>query len=244
VQSASLEKSLVEEWRMSQEYNGDSTTFDAQNWVEGFPMLRNIDPVARDILTESSRVDTKPAGAVIFSEGQPCKFFLLILKGTSRVHKKSPDGNEVILYRIKAGEACGLTMSSILTGSLCQANALAETETVVVSIPKANFRRAMVTCDQFSRMVLASLDQNVNQIVSLVGDTIFGRLDKRLAQRLLAMHDDDGIIHATHDDIATELGSAREVISRQLKEFEKQGYIQLFRGRIHIVDGSGLKKVF
>jgi CRP/FNR family transcriptional regulator len=227
---------------MSREYDG-SAIFNAQNWLEGFPMLQNIDPVARDILTESSRVDTKPAGSVIFSEGQPCKFFILVLKGSSRIHKKSVDGNEVVLYRIKAGEACGLSMSSILMESPCQANASAETDTVIVSIPKSNFRRAMTVCDQFNHMVLASLDQNVNQIVSLVGDTIYGRLDKRLAQRLLAMHDDEGIIHATHDNIASELGSAREVISRQLKEFEKLGYIRLFRGRIHVVNGSELKRI-
>ncbi len=227
---------------MNREHDGRNI-FNEHNWVDGFPMLQNIDPVARDILTQSSRVETKPAGSIIFSEGQPCKFFLIVLKGSSRVHKKSTDGNEVVLYRIKAGEACGLSMSSILTGSPCKANALAETDMVIVSIPKANFRRAMAACDQFSRMVLASLDQNVNQIVSLVGETIFGRLDGRLAQRLLNMQDDDGIIHATHDDIAAELGSAREVISRLLKEFEKQGYLQLFRGRIHIVDGSGLKRI-
>jgi CRP/FNR family transcriptional regulator len=227
---------------MSQDYDNPNA-FDTRNWVEGFPLLRNIDPVARDILTESSRVVTKAAGSLIFSEGKPCQFFLLVLKGTSRIHKKSVDGNEVVLYRIKAGEACGLSMSSILTGSPCQANASAETETVIVSIPKSNFRRAMVACEQFNRMVLASLDQNVNQLVSLVGDTIYGRLDKRLAHRLLTMHDDEGVIHATHDDIAVELGSAREVISRQLKDFEKRGYIRLFRGRIHIVDGSGLKRV-
>ncbi|WP_455211665.1 Crp/Fnr family transcriptional regulator [Kaarinaea lacus] len=223
--------------------HGGSETFNIENWMEEFPMLQNIDPVARDILTESSRVLTKPAGSVIFSEGQPCKFFVLVLKGSSRIHKKSEDGNEVVLYRIKAGEACGLSMSSILTGSPCQANASAETETVIVSIPKSNFKHAMAACDQFSRMVLESLEQNVNQIVSLVGDTIYGRLDKRLAHRLLAMHDEEGIIYATHDDIASELGSAREVISRQLKEFEKQGYIRLFRGRIHVVNSGGLKRI-
>ena len=227
---------------MSQAYNG-SNTFNGDDWVEGFPILQNIDSVARDILTESSKIDIKPPGTIIFSEGQPCQFFLLVLKGTSRVHVKSVDGNEIILYRIKGGEACGLTISSLLAGSPCQANALAETETVVVSVPRENFKRALSTCDQFSRLVFSSLDQNVNQIVSLVGDTRFRRLDKRLAQRLLVMHDGDGFIHATHDDIATELGSAREVISRQLKQFEKQGYIRLFRGRIHVVNGSGLKRM-
>jgi CRP/FNR family transcriptional regulator len=227
---------------MSQAYNG-SHSFNGQSWIGGFPMLQNIKPVARDILTESSNVDVKPAGTSIFSEGQPCSDFLLFLKGTSRVHVKSSAGNEAVLYRIKPGEACGLTTASLLAGTPCQANASAETEAVVVSVPKANFKRALVTCDQFSHMVYVSLYQHLNQIVSLVGNTLFGRLDKRLAQRLLLMHDDDGMVHATHNDIASELGSAREVVSRQLKQFENKGYIRLFRGRIQVVDGSGLKTI-
>ena len=225
---------------MSRDHVG-SKPFNAENWMERFPMLQNIDPVAREILTASSRVDIKPAGSVIFSEGQPCRFFVLVLQGSSRVHKKSEDGNDVVLYRIKAGEACGLSMSSILTGSPCQANASAETDTIIVSIPHSNFKRAMAVCDQFCQMVLESLEHNVSQIVSLVGDSIYHRLDKRLDYRLLAMHDEQGVIYATHDDIASELGSAREVISRQLKEFERQGYIRLYRGRIHVVNDGGLK---
>jgi len=213
------------------------------NWISRFPLLQNINTSARSILTRSAKVISKPTGAVVFREGQPCDNFMLVVKGIIRVHKKAKDGNEVVLYRIKEGEACGLTMSSLVMGTPCFANAVSETESTLVHVPKHHFRQALQTCEEFNRMVFASLEQNLSHIVSLVGDTLFARMDKRIAQRLLAMQDAHGIVRATHDDIANELGTAREVISRQLKDFEKRGLIKLYRGRIAVLDQLALTAI-
>ena len=98
------------------------------DWIAHFPILHNIDTAARSILTHSSKVLPKAAGAVVFREGQLCESFMLVVKGVIRVHKKSNTGKEMVLYRIKAGEACGLTMSSLVTDTPCFANAVAETD--------------------------------------------------------------------------------------------------------------------
>jgi CRP/FNR family transcriptional regulator len=225
---------------MGENHNNGNGNF-SYRWLHAFPILNGIEPNARDILESAGRIIPKSAGTYVFKEGQPCDNFLLVLHGVVRVYKSSGGGNKVVLHRIKGGEACGLTMSSLLLDRPCLANGIAETDAKIIYIPKHHFRRAFSESKSFSKLVFSSLDQNVSDIVDLLGHTVHARLDKRLIAKLLSMRDADDFVRATHDDIANELGTAREVISRLLKDLEKNGLIKLHRGRISIIDAHKLK---
>ena len=109
-----------------------------------------------------------------------------------------------------------------------------------IAIPKAAFEEAIARSAGFRRLVFADYSHRISDLMHVVEEVAFERLDKRLAQRLLDRAGPDGAVHATHQEIATELGSAREAVGRLLKELERRGLIAMTRGRISLLDADGL----
>ncbi|WP_269087664.1 Crp/Fnr family transcriptional regulator [Solemya pervernicosa gill symbiont] len=183
------------------------------------------------------------AGQTLFREGDACQNYLLVIDGSVRVQKLSESGREIVLYRVESGETCILTTSCLL--SHCDYNAEAITETAVeaIALPQSTFDQALTASDQFRDFVFDAFGSRIAGLVTLIDAVAFGRMDIRLAQLLLEMTPTEGTITTTHQLLARELGTAREVISRLLKEFERHGWVALSRGHVSLLDRSELIKL-
>jgi CRP/FNR family transcriptional regulator len=179
-----------------------------------------------------------PPGTLIFTEGTPCIGFPLVLSGSIRVFKVSASGRELPLYRVNPGESCLISTVCLVGAIAYEARAEAETETRVAVVAPAHFSRLLANVS-FQRFVFALFSRRLSDLMILVDALAFKRLDQRLA---LLLATGPGIRRATHQAIADELGTVREIASRLLKEFEKAGLVALRRGRIDVLDADGLRQ--
>lgn len=210
-------------------------------WIERFAELAALPPQDREYLIERAAKVALPAGTTVFAPGVAAESFLLILSGTVRVQQVSPGGREIVLYRVTGGETCIMTTSCLLADENYVADGVTETDVEAVAIPKAAFEQALAQSPGFRRLVFADYSRRISDLMHVVEEVAFERLDKRLAQRLLARAGTGSIVPATHHDLATDLGSAREVVGRLLKELERRGWVALSRGSIELRDPDKLK---
>ncbi len=184
-----------------------------------------------------------PGGARIFGPGKRPEHLLLLLSGTVRVQQTSDAGREIVLYRIHAGESCVLTTASLLAHEAYAAEGVAETNVTAVAIPRAVFDDLIASSRSFRDFIFAAYSRRITDLFYVIDEVAFRRIDIRLAQKLLELQDDDQGLQATHQQLAAELGTAREVISRQLQEFQRRGWVELSRGLVRILDEDALKKL-
>jgi len=208
---------------------------------EKYPGLLEFYHLGGSKLVDAMRPITVQAGASLYQHGQACENYLLILSGSVRVQKLSEKGQVITLYHLVAGRACELTTTCLLGGKNYPAEAVAETEVHAILIPKADFQQALAEIPEFRNFVFSSIDKGMNDLIGLLEDVSFARMDSRLARRLLQLAASAHPIVVTHQVLAEELGTAREVISRLLKGFERQNWICLRRGHIEIVDWQHLR---
>ena len=181
-----------------------------------------------------------PAGQQLFSDGSPCTDYPLLLEGTIRVSKVSPEGHEILLYRLDPGESCVITVVTLLGEVSYPAVGTAETELALVAVPRRVFMEIVLGSPAFRVFVFTALSHRIAHLMALVDDVAFRRVDQRLASRLLLQRDADAI---THQMLANELGTSREVASRILESFQHAGMIRLGRKRIEILDRNALDRL-
>lgn len=160
-----------------------------------------------------------------------------------RVYKTGETGREITLYRIEPGESCILTANCILNRRGFPALAEVEQTTEVLLIPAAVFQEWMDRYKFWRDYIHAIIDRRITSVLTIMSEVVFARIDQRIAELLLSGVGTDGGLTITHQKIAGELGSAREVVSRVLKDFEKRGLIRLARGRIELADAAGLGRL-
>lgn len=207
--------------------------------LQQYPMLRELPAAERETLLASASVMHIPAGAVIFDENQPCQGFPLLLSGTIRVIKAAPNGRELQLYRVVPGESCILTSGCLLGHTRYQARGISEQALEMVLLPAASFYALLGKHEAFRNYVFLLFSDRLTDLMQLVSAVAFQKLDQRLAKLIVSKPNP---IHATHQALADELGSAREIISRLLKGFAEQGWVKLGRELIEITDAAALKK--
>ncbi len=214
---------------------------DNLDWLQSFPALLQLEPNARDILTKSARIVEAPIGTVGYREGGACGAYVMRLAGQSRVYKMSSGGREILLYRVAAGETCVITTTCLLGNSNYPASTIVEEPIRDVVIPAAAFNQLMIDSAVFRRFVMTNYGVLISDLIVLLDEVAFHSIDARLAKLLL----DTGsaTISRTHQLIADELGTAREVVSRQLKRFEQKGWVALGRGHVEIGDRTALEKL-
>lgn len=210
------------------------------DWTERFIGTRNLPRCVRDKLLKEARVTRYKAGAQVFGPDNVPESLMFLHTGRLRVSQSSEAGREIVLYRVEAGESCVLTTACMLSEEAYNAEGLAETELVVISLPKASFDRLAAEEDSFRKFVFNAYSRRLIDMMRVVDDVAFGRMDVRLAARLLTLGAQSGDIHATHQALANELGTAREVISRILNDFQKRGLITQTRGLITLQDVAAL----
>lgn len=203
-----------------------------------FPALAGLPPALESRLAAHCRVVKVSPGTRLFDERSPCGAFPLVIEGRVKVAKLSPTGREIVLYRVGPGQSCLLTSSCLLSRRDYSATGTAEVETTLVAIPRNVFDELMAGAPAFREYVHALFADRIGELMMLVEEVAFRRLDQRLAAHLLA-HGPH--VAARHQDIATELGSVREIVSRLLSDFEDRGLVSLGRGRIEVVERGGLE---
>ena len=197
-----------------------------------FPELEQLSPESKKILEQGLQIMTAPAGTVMFSEGSECRGYVMLLEGTVRVQKTSEDGREIVLYRVEEGESCIMTTTCLISDDQYGAEGIAESDITVAIVPPTTFNHLLEKSSVFRRFVFEVYAKRMSMLMMLVEEVVFKKLDRRLAHMLLDRKGDK--FEITHQEIAQELGSVREVVSRQLKVFERQGLIRMSRGMIEV----------
>ena len=214
-----------------------------EDWIDAFPGLARLEPPAAVILRRAAMVAALPPGTVPFRHGDSCESFLFVLSGTVRVHMVSETGREIVLYRVEDGQTCILTTCCLMSNEDYPAEAVTETEVRAAVLPAAGFRELVARSAVFRDFVFATYGRRIFDLTLLVEEVAFRNIDLRLARFLLDAMDADGRLALTHQEVAVELGSVREVVSRQLKEFERKSWVALGRGRIDVLDAGALRHV-
>lgn len=195
--------------------------------------------------TTPHTVMTLPVDSYVFREHEGCGRIGFVLGGSIKVFKEHPSGRSITLYRLGAGDSCILSMSCAMSNPIHQASAIVEEEATVVTVTTADFHRLMEKSADARSYVFGLFAERLTDVLLLLEEVVFQRMDERLAAILLesaARHQSE-VIQATHEALAEEAGTAREVVTRVLKEFAVQGWIELGRGKITIRDRGGLSSV-
>jgi CRP/FNR family transcriptional regulator len=213
------------------------------NWRQFLPELETSADDMVCQLFDASSVLTLAENTTVFHQGDACKNYLIILDGKVKVFTRAENGREILLYRLFKGDSCVLTTSCLLGNKNYPAEGKTETPVTALAVPVIKFNNAMQQSTTFRGIVFSAFSQHLSDLITLVEEVAFGKIDSRLAKHLLHQCDDDHTLASTHQNIATELGSAREVISRQLKELETKGYLKISRGNIKITDMTAIQKI-
>ena len=205
-----------------------------------FPIFEKLPDAALDEILREGTIRQVPAGTVLFEAASPCTGFPMLLEGRVRVVKSAPNGREVQLYRITPGESCLLSSSCLLGGNPYSATGLAETEVTLLALPPALFHRLLAENKQFREYVFGLFSERLADLMSLVEAVTFYKLDQRLAALLLGKGE---LVRTTHQGLADELGSVREMVSRLLSSFQDRGWVELGREQIRITDAAALRRL-
>ena len=207
--------------------------------IDLYPVLQDLPATLRERLLAESQPMTVPAGTVLFDEHQPCQGFPFVLAGSVRVVKLAANGRELPLYKVLPGESCIITSSCLLGHADYNARGVTENETTLVLLPRALFDK-MLGETPFRDFVFDLFAERISELMQLVEEVAFRKLDQRLANLLLGKGRQ---LHTTHQQLADELGSVREMVSRLLKGFADQGMVRLGREQIEILDPAGLRRI-
>lgn len=209
--------------------------------VQTLPILRRASPALIADFKRAAYYARIPAGKDVFVEGDDVNAIALLVSGVVRVYKVGETGREITLYRFGLGESCILTANAVLSRQSFSAIATVERDAEAVMIPAAIFREWIQRYDLWRDFVFALLSQRLSNLMEIVDEVTFRRMDIRVATLLLERSRLSNPISITHQEIAAELGSSREVISRILENLAEQGSIHILRGSVEILDFDLLK---
>ncbi len=214
------------------------------NIFDRIPLLANAGEKERTEFLEQASHNQVPAGTMLAWEGDPCHFFSIVLSGSVRVYKLGKNGREITLYNVSAGESCMLTAFGVLSNSGFPALAIADSDLEIALIPAPVFRDWVNRYEVWRNYVFERVSHRLVDILATLESALFQRLDTRIAEFLIrhAGAPQSALI-MTHDRLAKELGTSREVVSRILAELKQEGIVTLERGKIVIADLTKLRKL-
>ncbi|MDZ7839507.1 MAG: Crp/Fnr family transcriptional regulator [Gammaproteobacteria bacterium] len=211
------------------------------DWISRFEELGALPAADRSFIESHARVVQLGPEKKVFAPGMKPDAFLLLLDGKVRVQQVGAGGREIILYRVSGGESCIMTTACLLSDEEYLAEGITETDVTAVALVRSDFDHLIAHSPAFRRLVFNKYASRITRLMALVEDVAFQRIDTRLARKLLELSRGDGVIDITHHALAVELGTAREVISRQIKRFMAEGLINTSRGHIEITDRERLE---
>lgn len=200
-----------------------------------FPVLNRLPASVLRQIFEKGHIGERPAGEVLMRQNNECMFMPLVLSGVLRVYKLSATGREISLYRTGPGETCLISVACHLRGEIFPVNVEVEEDVRMLQIPTALYESQIADVPAWKDFIINTLYDRLLESLQVIEEVAFSRVDHRLAQWLLEQSRGRvSSVYATHEGIATELGSAREVISRILGQFRDAGAVNLARGRIRV----------
>ncbi len=211
-------------------------------WLNTFPELAELEPEVQGELLGATQFNRLRQGDIAYRQGQVCHNYVMCIEGQTRIFKTSESGREIMLYQVGPGETCVLTTSCLIAGNPFPAESTAQADVLLAALPSTVFHRLMVTSPKFRHYVLGNYGDLLSSLIMLVDEVAFASLDLRLARRLLAEAGSDGVVSKTHQQLALDLGSVREVISRYLSEWERMGWVRSARGSIVVLDKPALAR--
>ena len=203
-----------------------------------YPDLEPLAPGLAALQAQAPAVSV-PAGTQLFAQGAPCQGFPLVLAGEVRVACHSGDGRSLELYRVRPGELCLVSSASLFRGLPLGAQGVSAQASTLLMIPPTLFEE-WLGVPAFRKLVLGLFAERMAELTSLVDAVAFQKLDQRLAAALLGRGQD---LHLSHQTLADELGTVREMVTRLLRRFEHAGWLTLGREHIHILNSQALRAV-
>ncbi len=197
--------------------------------------------IPSEVAAKAKRVRL-PEKQSVFRSGDPCTAFLLVLEGSVRVQLMAAGGRQVTLYRVEPGSTCILTTSCLFSHQRYPAEAITDSPVTALSLPAAEFEAALASSSAFRRFVFDGFARRLAEVIERFEEHNFIAIDARLAAAIVAM-EPERLSDITHQALADELGTAREVVSRHLKRFEQSGLVRIGRGRLEVLDEPGLRRI-
>ena len=220
---------------------------DKRTILNGFSFYREAPPVIQSTMAAVGQYATVAPGTYLYHEGDRCEQFAMVGTGSIRVFKAEATGHEMTLYHVQDGQACLVNMLGIFLERPAMATAVVEVSTEAVIIPATAFRNWVESDRGMRTFVFESMATRLIDVMVLAEALAFRKMDQRLAHLLLERFSKErqsaGLIATTHEELANELGSVREVISRLLKRLERHGAIAMSRGQIELVNEAFLRKM-
>ncbi len=207
------------------------------------PILQQANPQLAREFQQAAFLAKIPTGHDVFLEGDSVDAIALLISGAVRVYKIGETGREITLYRFGYGQSCILTANAILSHKTFPAIATVEKDAEAVMIPADKFREWVGKYDAWREFVFDLLSQRLYSVMQIVDEVAFRRMDVRVASLLLTRSQIQNPMRITHQEIASELGSSREVISRLLEDLSERGIVRASRGEIEILDIEGLQSL-
>ncbi|WP_374500246.1 Crp/Fnr family transcriptional regulator [Zoogloea sp.] len=204
-----------------------------------YPILATLTARTRQRLEARAQFLELPAGTTVFDERQACRGFPFVISGSIRVVKAAPNGRELPLYRVTPGETCIISSACLLGQAPYNARGVTEADTTLLVVPNEDFQ-ALLGEQAFRDFVFQLFSERIADLMQLIEEVAFRKLDQRLAALLLGKGQR---LHTTHQQLADELGSVREIVSRLLKGLAEQGLVALSREQIEILDPAGLRRL-
>lgn len=211
------------------------------DWVQGFPGMARLPVDFREQLVKACSIVALAKGSRIYGPGQAPSAYLLLLEGTVRVQQVSESGREIVLYRVAAGESCALTTACLMSFEDYPAEAIAEEEVRAVALPRDAFDDFVARSPEFRRFVFTAFSTRITDLFRMIEEVAFARMDIRVAHKLIELSHGSDIVACTQQQLASELGTAREVVSRILSEFNRRGWITATRGSIALDDRAAIE---
>lgn len=201
-----------------------------------YPFLRTLSAPSQKLFSARSRLRIFRRGARVIDKGDEVGGMYFVIAGVLRVFTISAEGAEASLYRVRAGQSCLLAASALFSDMRYPAWVVAESREVrLLTTPAAVFRQLHEEEPALRNFTLNALSERVFDLMSSLEELSLDSLDRRLKSLLLRRAGANWVIEATHDELATDLATAREVVSRRLIALKKQGVIRTRRGRIQVL---------
>lgn len=215
--------------------------------LEKFSFYREASPSFQATVAATASYASLPQGAYFYREGDLCSHFAMVGAGGIRVLKATETGQEITLYHVQEGEPCLVNMLCVFLNRPVMATAVVEVPTEAVIVPAAVFQQWVESNEAVRNFVFETMASRVIDVMVLVEELAFRKMDNRLARLLLQRFTQRErplrVISTTHEELAAELGTAREVVSRLLKEFERIGAVRIGRGRVELLDETILGRL-
>ncbi len=219
-------------------YSGTRT-----DWLRHYPALARLDDPVWSEAAQNMDVIDVPADTIVFRPGDPCTDLLFLVDGNVRVFMSGENGREIVLSHLQGGDLCVFTLTTLLQASDYSAAAVTETRSRAARLPVAEFKKLFARSNGFQDFILTTMAQRMHDTLFLLQEVTFDRLEMRLAC-FLCRHGDgntDAAVEMTHQQIADELGTTREMVSKLLKDLERRGCVRLKRKRIELADPQALQ---